>query len=579
MLKNPNFTEIYTQFDNILDRFDCVLQSCDRPEAQAYRNHLRQESEAIRKTPILRVAFIGQYSAGKSTIISALTSKRNIHIGADITTDKATPYSWNGIELLDTPGIGTDRADHDDVTYSEIDRSDLLVFCTTHMLLDDRIIGHFKKLAYDKHYSHKMMLVFNKLSAEAGDDDVKIANYRASMIKALHPHKLDDFTVCFFDAKDYCEGIDEDEPELIELSRFEDFIQALDRFIKERDKLAQLDTPIRRVLGYAENAEQWFVSQPQQDEMFNAALNRAAKTLRDGRSRFQLAVKKISLEVTEKVRAAGSNFANALPEIKDEADLQYRQKRVELELEEIWNELEMGLQRQTEEASAALHEDIQEVLSSQFLSGFIPILDPDVEFDTSRLPPGFDFQRLQQQMKSLQKIGVSAGADITKFATRSTLGTARSGGAALRTIDVAGSSLHRTVYSVGKFVGFKFKPFGAIKVAKNLGNAARFVGPLLGFLTIALEISDMAQQKKQADTAREAKAEIERQFTQIAKKVEQQIWQQRDQFIEETYDYIDLQIQTERRKFSDRQVANGQQAIEIQRIHADLDRLILSLKP
>ncbi|TAF48622.1 MAG: GTPase, partial [Oscillatoriales cyanobacterium] len=369
-------------------------------------------------------------------------------------------------------------------------------------------------LAYDKHYSHKMMLVFNKLSAEAGDDDVKIANYRASMMQALHPHKLDDFKVCFFDAKDYCEGVDEDEPELIELSRFEEFMQALDQFVKERDKLAQLDTPIRRVLGYAEETEQWYISQPQQDEMFNAALNRAAKKLRDGRNRFQLAVKKISLEVTEKVRAAGSNFANALPEMKNEADFQRRQKAVEIELEEIWTELETELQRQTEEASAALHGEIQEVFSSQFLSGFIPILDPDVEFDASRLPPGFDFPRLQQQMQSLQEIGASAGVNVAKLATRSTLGTARSGGATLRTIDVAGSSLHRGVYSVGKFVGFKFKPFGAIKVAKNLGNAAKFVGPLLGILTIGLEISDMAQQKKQADDAREAKAEIERQFTQ-----------------------------------------------------------------
>jgi hypothetical protein len=89
----------------------------------------------------------------------------------------------------------------------------------------------------------------------------------------------------------------------------------------------------------------------------------------------------------------------------------------------------------------------------------------------------------------------------------------------------------------------------------------------------------MAQQKKQADTAREVKAQIERQFTQIAKKVEQQIWQQRDLFIEETYDYIDLQIQTDRRKFSDRQVANGQQAIDIQHIRQTLEQLILSLKP
>jgi hypothetical protein len=96
---------------------------------------------------------------------------------------------------------------------------------------------------------------------------------------------------------------------------------------------------------------------------------------------------------------------------------------------------------------------------------------------------------------------------------------------------------------------------------------------------VCIDIKEIAQQEEQADAARKAKAEIERQFTQIAKKVEQQIWQQRDQFIEETYDYIDLQIQTERRKFSDRQVANSQQAIEIQRLRADLDRLILSLKP
>jgi hypothetical protein len=189
------------------------------------------------------------------------------------------------------------------------------------------------------------------------------------------------------------------------------------------------------------------------------------------------------------------------------------------------------------------------------LSGFIPILDPDVEFDASQLPPGFDFQRLKQQMESFQTIGMSAGINVTKFATRN------------------------NVYNVGKFFGFKFKPFGAFKLAKNLGNVAKFAGSFLSVVMIALEIGDIVEQGKQADTEREAKAEIERQFTQIAKKVEQQIWQQRDQFIEETYDYIDLQIQTERRKFSDRQVANSQQAIEIQRLRADLDRLILSLKP
>jgi hypothetical protein len=84
----------------------------------------------------LTVAFVGQYSAGKSTIISALTGRRDIHIDADIATDKTAPYDWNGIRVIDTPGLFTDRHDHDEITYEAIAKADLLVFCLTYMLFD-----------------------------------------------------------------------------------------------------------------------------------------------------------------------------------------------------------------------------------------------------------------------------------------------------------------------------------------------------------------------------------------------------------------------------------------------------------
>jgi len=63
--------------------------------------------------PPLTVAFVGQYNAGKSTIIKALTGLENIPIDVNVCTDKVTAYDWNGIRLLDTPGIHAGYPEHD----------------------------------------------------------------------------------------------------------------------------------------------------------------------------------------------------------------------------------------------------------------------------------------------------------------------------------------------------------------------------------------------------------------------------------------------------------------------------------
>ena len=71
------------------------------------------------------------------------------------------------------------------------------------MLFDSVTVENFKKLAYDKNYAWKMMLVANKMSDEAGEEAEKITSYRHSLTKALKPYSLNDFPVCFIDAKDY----------------------------------------------------------------------------------------------------------------------------------------------------------------------------------------------------------------------------------------------------------------------------------------------------------------------------------------------------------------------------------------
>ncbi|WP_017662388.1 GTPase [Baaleninema simplex] len=578
MIEKINFTKIHDEFDRALEMFDNILEKSDRDEAEEYRHKLKRESEAIRENPLLKVAFIGQYSSGKSTIISALTGNRNIKIGADITTDKATPYDWNGIKIVDTPGIGTERKDHDEVTYREIEQSDLLVFCTTHMLLDKCIVEHFTKLAYEKRYSHKMMLVFNKLSSEAGDDDVKIANYRASMTQALSPHSLDDFPVCFFDAKDYCEGVDEDEEDLIELSRFTEFIQALDRFVRERDKLAQLDTPIRRVLGYVDEVEIWFSEGTVQDKNFLETLNRLAKTVHQKRNEFRIKLKKVILDATSEIRTIGNQLANDLTEFKNEQEFKDRQKEIERKIEEIWDQTEKVFQELIESAIESLQEEVKQVLNSDLVQSFIAMLNAESEFKAQYVEEGFNFNDLSQQVKFFEDIAGQVGLEIVQNATRQAFKLSGGGGAALRSIDVVGSNLHKGVLAVGKFVGFKFRPWQAVGIAKNIGNVARFAGPALVIVGAGFEAWELAEQQKKAKQLRQAQGGIDREFAGIARKVEQQLKEQQQTFEDETYDYIEMQIQSNRTQFQNRQVSNSQQAQKLAEVRKKLEHLLLSLK-
>ena len=56
----------------------------------------------------IKLVFVGQYSAGKSSIIKMFTSE-DVAIGATITTQQdSRPYEWNGLEIIDTPGIHTE---------------------------------------------------------------------------------------------------------------------------------------------------------------------------------------------------------------------------------------------------------------------------------------------------------------------------------------------------------------------------------------------------------------------------------------------------------------------------------------
>ncbi|WP_414620313.1 GTPase [Calothrix sp. CCY 0018] len=532
-----NAAAVGAKFKKTCIKFDELLAQANHPELINIRKKLREELNEHKEKGILTVAFVGQYNAGKSTTISALTGKRDIRIDSDIATDKTANYDWNGINLIDTPGLFTDRKDHDEITYEAINKADLLVFSLTYMLFDSVTVENFKKLAYEKGYRWKMMLVINKMSDEAGEEAQKIANYRQSLAEAIKPYSLEEFPICFIDAKDYCEGVDEDEEFLIEISRFQTFIDALNNFVDKRAALARFDTPVRIALSLVDEAQLSCTRNSGEDSAFLEVITRLSRSVRKERDRLRTKVKSIALEMSSAIAKEGVFLASA---VGRQEDFEKLNKQTESNIQQQYEKAETKLQDAANSAVKDIREQVAEVLQGNLVQTFIACLGNAQNVSADNLASGMDTERLKGQVNFLEQIGKTAGVKLSSFATKNSANIAGKG--LLRSMNVAGSGLHQTVLTVGKFVGFKFKPWQAVGIAKNIGNAAKFLGPALAVVSIGVDCFQMHQEREREKQMADIRCDITSQFQKIAKDLENQIELQLWEFEQQVYGEIEKQI-------------------------------------
>ena len=552
---------------------DQLLATIQGEKAKDLRQKLRSGVQEYKQQGSLTIAFVGQYSAGKSTIISALTGRRDIHIDTDIATDKTTAYGWNGVRVVDTPGLFTDREDHDETTYRAIDKSDLLVFCLTHMLFDNITISNFKKLAYDKGYGWKMMLVVNKMSAEAGETVEKIVSYQKSLAEALAPHDLSDFQICFIDAKDFCEGVDDEDEFLQEISQFDTFTTALNTFVSQRASFSKLDTPIRIVLRVVDDTEKLLVPSDTEDAMYLEILRQLSRRVEQERDRLRTKVKVIQLQVATSVLNEGNVLAQA---VGDES-FEDANARSEINVRTHYEKAERSLEALLERATESMRIEIESELKKDLTQAFIARLTPNHKAEDYTFKNGRSAETIRSSVKGLAKVADKAGATLLSQTTRETL-KIPGGAGTFRSIDVVGGNLHKGIKAAGKLVGYKFKPWGAVGMAKNIGNAARFLGPAMGVAALAVELHSQNEERKHEQDKLNVRRDIQKQFQDISVDIKAQIAGQLSEFEQQMYDDIQSLIESEReaREFAISATSSNQTALTS--IRQDLKAVLSSVK-
>jgi small GTP-binding protein len=248
-LKLVEFTKAY---EDLVKQCQDELQLVQQKTGVQF--DLSELQESVDTDSMINIVFVGQYSAGKSSIIKMLTKNEGIEVGAAITTQQYTPYVWNGMYIVDTPGIQTGiREDHDAITAEAIQKSDLIVFVITNELFNPTILRYFNKLAYDMGKGKQMILAINKMS-RGGEKKVLLADLQKVLAQPYNGNTMlseDNFHPCFLDAQSYLDSLNisdaEIQEELYKISGYDGFVKTLNDFAEEKGLYGKLCSQIQRL--------------------------------------------------------------------------------------------------------------------------------------------------------------------------------------------------------------------------------------------------------------------------------------------------------------------------------------------
>lgn len=517
---------IYQRISEQIDDIEkSVIDQLKDTSPEKYEQYQQKVKELTQETK-LRIAFVGQHNAGKSTIVSALTGNKNIKISTNVETDITAPYEWGNVLLYDTPGLWAGvKAEHDREAMAAIEISDLLVFCITSSLFDNLLIEDFVNLAYKKSYKNKIMIVVNKMSQEDSEFDELVQNYKATLEQTLSElgGNLADFPLAFVDAKDYRDGLAEEDEDLVTFSHFTSFIDLLNEQISNKGLYAKLQTRCNMLSDTIADVIADMGTEIDQSLMI--ILNRLKRTIRHYRNDMRYKVDDIEAALRRDIQNIGDKFASQIG-IKEITQDQHDEVKKNVGMvtnqavEKIEEELTVMIQELDNEIGDILASDIAvyafESINSSEFQGNTPVAKDYSDFIAKY---GQVSKILSNGAKNVYSMSLVNGASsLSKLSASS------------------GSTMHTIVLNVGHFFGKSFKPWGAVKIASAIGKVAYVAGPVLAGVGVVVEVADKIKQEKELKRIQEAKQQCLNSFSSMASDIIKNIDEQYSEFEKEAFD-------------------------------------------
>ena len=459
----------------------------------------------------ISLAFAGQYSAGKSTIISALTGRDDIAIGAGITTDQTSEFDWNGVTIIDTPGIHTSlRPDHDEITYRAISQSDLLVFVITNELFDNHVADHFRKLAIDLEKGYETILVVNKMGrAAAGNTPAAREVIYEDLRRPLAPFTPEYLRITFTDAASALEARAASDAEiadiLTEQANVGELIANLNDLIRHKGLPARHTTKLYAVDQALQEAMALEKTDDPDADALSMIYGQNIQAIREAQFQLTVAVDNAIDEAATRVALDAGEFAEIYypgvsPEKIDDAS-----ERMDAGIQSVWEQLIARLDREAEAIMPAMnHRLVQIHESHRFQAAENNIRTRSSAQASTRL--------LSITATSARRLGDIGRQMAANPAAAGATGLAR----------FSGSAAHGAVLNVGHMMGHSFRPWEAVKLARGIGTAGAVLSVAGIALGIGLQIWQDRQEEKQNQEFQQARQAIRADYAKVVRDIEEE---------------------------------------------------------
>ena len=459
----------------------------------------------------ISLAFAGQYSAGKSTIISALTGRDDIAIGAGITTDQTSEFDWNGVTVIDTPGIHTSlRPDHDEITYRSISQSDLLVFVITNELFDNHVADHFRKLAIDLEKGYETILVVNKMGrAAAGNTPAAREVISEDLRRPLAPFTPEDLRITFTDAASVLEARAETDAEiadiLTEQANVGELIANLNDLIRHKGLQARHTTKLYAVDQALQEAMALEKTDDPDADALSMIYGQNIQAIREAQFQLTVAADNAINEAATQVALDAGEFAEVHYPGVGQEEIDNASERMDTGIQSVWEQLMARLDREAEAIMPAMNQRLVQIHEShRFQAAENNIRTRSSAQASTRL-----LSITATNAKWLGDIGRQMAANpVAAGAT----GLAR----------FSGSAAHGAVLNVGHMMGHSFRPWEAVKLARGIGAAGAVLSVSGIALGIGLQIWQDRQEEKQNQEFQRARQAIRADYAKVVRDIEEE---------------------------------------------------------
>lgn len=500
----------------------------------------------------IKLVFVGQYSAGKSSIIKML-SDIDTGIGAGITTQKSKVYDWNDLQIIDTPGIHTGlRPDHDEITYNEIGQAALLIFVITNEGFDRQIGDHFRKLAIEQKRGNNMILVINKMDRTAeGNTPEQQQVIRDDICKSVAPYTPEDLYLSFLSTQSYDEYLEETDPEikaeLLEESGHDTFIDNLNTFVSKKQISARLQQPLYKLETVLQKAMGISTDEDAIDGA-EEVLKRILRILDNEQKDCMKSIKNIIRNNQRNISIEGRNAAECLKIGAEKEEIKTALESSSQKVSDIVQDMKQQVNDCFSDMLQNIETGVVDVMSSDFAKNIAyrlkqlqfpsaetatmkninsdMVIIPNTTLETMKRTQSDEVITVNKAIEIAKNLGDTilehSGSKLSDIIKKDGMGI---GSLNPSLASLSGSDIHKAVKSIGNFVGIKFAPWEALKWTKGLTT----LGSILSIGGLIYQAYDKIRSfEKEQEMKRkilQAQEELKNQFNDWANQVNDELLQ------------------------------------------------------